>query len=139
MPRRRRLRRILAPPGFKGYKPYGVFKNPKEAIILLYEEYEAIKLADYDGMNHLEASVLMGVSRSTFARIYESARRNVAKAFVETKEIIIDQGHARIDENWYLCNDCHARFSIPSPKQEMLFCPVCKKHHIEPVIIKDIY
>ncbi|GAF05298.1 DUF134 domain-containing protein [Saccharicrinis fermentans] len=80
MPRRKRLRKVVAPPKFQGYKPYGTTGKSTGAVDLLYEEYEAIKLADYDLMNHHEAAVLMGVSRPTFARIYESARRKIAVA-----------------------------------------------------------
>jgi predicted DNA-binding protein (UPF0251 family) len=130
MPRRRRLRKVVAPPGFKGYKPYGVNSIPEGSIELLYEEYEAIKLADYDLMNHQEASELMGVSRPTFARIYESARRKIAKALVEAKEIKSVFGNAWMDKNWFLCHSCNARFTIPKTlkKEE---CPVCSKENIE--------
>ena len=38
-------------------------------------------------MHHTEAARLMGISRPTFARIYESARRKIAQALVETREI----------------------------------------------------
>ena len=77
MPRQIRLRKVVSPPKFKGYKPYGTTCISDEHVELLYEEYEAIKLADYDLMNHQEAAKLMGVSRATFARIYESARRKI--------------------------------------------------------------
>jgi predicted DNA-binding protein (UPF0251 family) len=130
MPRRRRLRKIVAPPEFKGYKPYGTNKIDESPIELLYEEYEAIKLADYDLMNHKEASELMGISRPTFARIYESARRKIAQAFVETKEIITVFGNSWMDESWFNCDDCHARFTIPKTlKQEI--CPMCSSTSIE--------
>jgi len=72
MPRKKRMRKVVAPPGFKGYKPYGNRDGGNTHVDLLYEEYEAIKLADYDLMTQLEASQLMGVSRATFARVYES-------------------------------------------------------------------
>ena len=62
MPRRRKLRKVVAPPNFKGYKPYGVSGVSNDYIELLYEEYEAIKLADYDIMDHKSASQLMGIS-----------------------------------------------------------------------------
>ena len=62
---------MVAPPEFKGYKPYGNSKHKKQLVDLLYEEYEAIKLADFDLLNHLKASELMGVSRPGFASIYE--------------------------------------------------------------------
>ena len=75
MPRKKRLRRVVVPPGFKGFKPYGNWREKEEAVELLFEEYESIKLTDYSGLNHEEASVLMEVSRATFARVYESARQ----------------------------------------------------------------
>lgn len=130
MPRRRRLRKIVAPPGFRGYKPYGVSGHHPDKIELLYEEYEALKLADYDLMNHQEASKLMGVSRPTFARIYESARRKIAKALVETKEIKAVYGNAWLDKSWVICNHCHARFTIPKTIDQKV-CPICSSENIE--------
>lgn len=130
MPRRRRLRKIVAPPNFKGYKPYGINTHERDAIELLYEEYEAIKLADFDFMNHAEAAELMGVSRPTFARIYESARRKVAKALVETREIKTVFGNVELDKSWHLCNDCNARFTIPKTMKECK-CPLCGSLSIE--------
>jgi len=125
MPRRKRMRKVVAPPGFKGYKPYGNRLNHKEQVDLLYEEYEAIKLADYDLMNHQEASKLMGVSRATFARVYESARRKIASALVETREIRSVYGNAWLDKSWYVCNSCHSRFTIPANLHHQN-CPICK-------------
>lgn len=129
MPRRRRLRKVVAPPSFKGYKPYGTTKSSNEHIELLYEEYEALKLADYDMMNHKEASEIMGVSRPTFARIYEDARRKIAKALVETKEIKTVFGNAWMEKNWFLCNDCHTRFTIPKTLTNHS-CPLCSSNKI---------
>ena len=126
------MRRVVAPPGFRGYKPYGNRAERKEHVDLLYEEYEAIKLADYDLMNHLEASHLMGVSRATFARVYESARRKIASALVETREIRSVFGNAALDESWHVCGDCHARFNIPATL-DTLQCPLCKSDNTHPI------
>ena len=130
MPRTRRLRKIVAPPKFKGYKPYGCAEECKGYIELLYEEYEAIKLADFDLMNHHEACILMGVSRPTFARIYKSARRKIAMALVEAKEIKAIYGNAYLDKNWFMCDECNARFTIPKVLIEKN-CPVCKSLKVE--------
>lgn len=130
MPRRRRLRKVVAPPGFKGYKPFGNQQKSTESVELLYEEYEAIKLADYDLLNHEEAAKLMGVSRPTFARIYEAARRKIAKALVETKEIKTAFGNAWMDKSWFTCKDCNARFSIPE-NTDKEHCPLCTSTQIE--------
>lgn len=130
MPRKVRLRKVVAPPKFKGYKPYGVSYNSNNAVELLYEEYEAIKLADYDFLNHQEAAELMGISRPTFARIYERARRKIAKAFVETKEIKTIYGNVLLDSSWYKCIDCSAKFTIPKTNHHH-YCPMCKSNKFE--------
>ena len=129
MPRRRRIRKIVSPPGFKGYKPYGTNADLNGYVELLYEEYEAIKLADYNFMNHLEASKIMGISRATFARIYETARRKIAQALVESKEIKTAYGDAWLDKTWYRCRGCYARFTIPHSHRKK--CPMCKSDNIE--------
>jgi len=129
MPRPKTLRKVVKPPGFKGYRPYGNPGAVSGSVELLYEEYEALKLADYDLMNQLEASKVMGVSRPTFARIYESARRKMARAMVEVKEIRAVYGQTALDENWWICNQCNARFTL-SESAENPVCPVCKTEHI---------
>ncbi len=132
MPRRRRLRKIVAPPNFKGYKPYGAIDHGREAVELLYEEYEAIKLADYDLLNHQQAAGVMGVSRATFARIYEEARRKIAKALTEAREIVTVYGNAVMDKSWNVCDNCHARFTIPKrPKDHN--CPICGSERVSTV------
>ncbi len=129
MPRQTRLRKVVAPPSFKGYKPYGNIKGDSSVIELNYEEYEAIKLADYDLMNHKEAAELMDVSRATFARIYESARRKIAKSFVEAKEIRTVFGNAKLDGEWYICGSCNARFTVPEEMHKQS-CPVCRSAEV---------
>lgn len=126
------MRRVVAPPGFRGYKPYGNRHGRNGHVDLHYEEYEAIKLADYDLMNHQKASQLMGISRATFARVYESARRKIARALVETREIRSVFGHASLDQSWFICNACHARFNIPGNHASQ-HCPLCKSENIHSV------
>lgn len=130
MPRRIRLRKVVSPPRFKGYRPFGVSSKSRKSIDLLYEEYEALKLADYDFLNHKEAAELMGVSRPTFARIYESARRKIAKALVETLEINSVFGNVIMDKDWFLCLKCNARFNIPENMSKET-CPACMSKQIE--------
>lgn len=131
MPRRKRLRKVVAPPAFKSYKPTGLSTKEQGDIDFFYEEYEAIKLADYDFLNHLEASKLMGISRPTFARIYESARRKIAKAFVEGREIRTVYGNVYFDKSWFQCESCLAKFTLPSPSTNK--CPVCKSKLINSI------
>ena len=54
-----------------------------QEIRLEADELESLRLADYEGLYHEEASKKMGVSRPTFGRILESARKKVASALVK--------------------------------------------------------
>jgi len=130
MPRQKLQRRILGPPGFKSYRPQGIASAGVPPVELLFEEYEAIKLADYELLNHQEASVHMGVSRATFARIYEAARRKIARALVESRSIKPVCGHARSASSWYRCSRCQARYSVPVPATGTC-CPICNSDSIK--------
>ncbi len=130
MPRKKTLRKVIEPPKFSGFKPYGCQNRENAYIELLYEEYEAIKLTDYYFKPHHEACGLMGVSRATFARIYETARRKIANALVESKEIKVSEGNAYFDKNWFLCNKCHARFSEKEEKNQKN-CPECSSNDLD--------
>ena len=92
MPRPKRERKIFSLPLIKGFKPFGNHGEQIETLTLLFEEYEAIKLADYNLHTQEEAALKMNVSRPTFTRIYEKARRKIAQAFVEGKAIVIEGG-----------------------------------------------
>jgi predicted DNA-binding protein (UPF0251 family) len=56
------------------------------------DELEALRLADLLGLYHEEAAGRMGVSRATFGRIVERARRKSAEALVEGKALRIEGG-----------------------------------------------
>jgi predicted DNA-binding protein (UPF0251 family) len=59
---------------------------------LLYEELEALRLADLEGLTQEEAATRMAVSRSTFQRIVAQARQQVAQALVEGHALQIEGG-----------------------------------------------
>ena len=62
------------PPHFKGFRPIGL-PEENHPVVLNYDEYEAIRLSDFELYGQVEAAQVMGISRPTYARIYESARR----------------------------------------------------------------
>lgn len=126
-PRIKVLRKVSNPPLIKGFKPYGSEseKQNLEFVNLLYEEYEAIRLSDYDTLNHHQASLMMGVSRPTFTRIYASALRKIAKAFVEGRRISIEGGKVYFDSDWYQCKKCNCYFNNPEKEIPVNHCPLC--------------
>lgn len=131
-PRNKRLRKVLNPPTIKGFKPYGpeADKNKGNIVNLHYEEYEALRLCDYDMFNHHQACVIMGVSRPTYTRIYASARQKIARAFVEGSQISIEGGKVYFDSDWYHCKDCTCYFNNPEREQAVESCPLCRSNNI---------
>lgn len=126
-PRSRTPRKISEPPVIKGFRPYGgsLGNTKPETINLLLEEYEALRLCDYDHFNHEEAAELMGVSRPTFTRIYASALEKIATSFVQGQQIIIEGGRVYFDSKWCHCNACECRFSNPTDTEDKIICPLC--------------
>src|SRR4030066_100628 len=96
MPRPKRIRKMTNPPHFKGFRPIGL-PEENSPVVLNYEEYEAIRLSDFELYGQVEAAQKMDISRPTFARIYESARRKVAQAFVLGKTIVFEGGKVYFD------------------------------------------
>ncbi|MBN2667013.1 MAG: DUF134 domain-containing protein [Bacteroidales bacterium] len=127
MPNRRRFRRINTPPSMEGFKPFGVPMRELESVNLLYEEFEALRLADYEDLTQEEAAQKMNISRPTFTRLYDKARKNIAKAFVEGKAIIIQGGTFITDDYWYRCEECHETMVTGEP---VTTCKNCDSDNI---------
>jgi predicted DNA-binding protein (UPF0251 family) len=72
------------------FRPAGTRGGGEVAMTL--DELEALRLADLDGLYQLQAARRMGVSRATFGRIVEAARRKVAQALVEGRGLRIEGG-----------------------------------------------
>ncbi len=122
MPRPRRKRRLSGPPTMDGFKPFGIPMNNMEPVSLLFEEYESIRLADYMELNHEQAAERMNVSRATFTRIYEQARRSIAKAFMEGNAILIEGGDYHSDNFWYRCNQCMKLIIHAHAQDHCIYC-----------------
>ncbi len=71
------------------FKPCGIRGIDLEKIVIYEDEMEAIRLADYEGLYQQEASQKMGISRTTFSRVVESARLKIADALLNQKAINI--------------------------------------------------
>ncbi len=131
-PRPFKIRKVSNPPIISGLKPYGnnVKKGSPDCVFLQYEEYEAIRLCDFEMLNHLDASVKMDVSRPTLTRIYAQARYKIADAIVNGKQIIIEGGKVYFDSEWYVCSSCGCFFNHPEKQDAIADCPLCGSNQI---------
>ena len=75
MARPKLCRRLSSPPPVKGFLPYGWGAKEGNPVELALEEYEALKICDYEGLGQEEGARRMGISRPTYTRVYEEARR----------------------------------------------------------------
>ena len=118
------------PPHFKGFRPIGL-PEENQPVVINYEEYEAIRLSDYELFGQVDAARVMDVSRPTFARIYESARQKVAQAFVQGKPIVFEGGKVYFDSDWYSCSQCGCLFNHPAKEEVIARCALCGSADIE--------
>jgi len=91
--RPKKSRTVLKKPEYNLFKPAGVRASELEQITLLTEEYEAIRLADYENMKQEDAAELMEISRPTFSRLIESARKKISIMLIEGKSLNIEGGN----------------------------------------------
>lgn len=131
--RPKNIRRISSIPIVSGFKPYGneIGSQKHTAVFLNYEEYEALRLNDYEKNTQCESAAIMGVSRPTFTRIYMCAREKIAKAFIEGCRIIIEGGKVKLNDQWRVCRQCGAIFSIGEEKTDNYTCALCGSNNIE--------
>ena len=85
--RRRKNRNIDADHTEVCFKPCGVEKKSLNIIVIYEDEMEAIRLADLESMYQQECADKMQISRTTFSRLVESARKKIADALLNQKAI----------------------------------------------------
>ncbi len=106
MPRPFRNRKVCYPPQMSGFKPFGIPFCESECVKLQFDEYESIKLVNYEKLSQEIAAEKMNVSRPTFTRIYNSALTKIAKSFVECLSIEIIGGNVEFENEYFECKKC---------------------------------
>jgi len=129
MSRPQKERIVHQPPLFTDFKPIGVKMNLLKQVSLSLDEYEAFRLADYMGLSHDEAANEMEISRSTFTRLIEKARSNIAQLIVNGSALNIDGGNIHFRKNIIRCNSCGHMFNINIDKS-ISNCPECNSTNL---------
>ena len=87
------MRQIDGIPQIAYFKPAGVPLKELQEVILTFEELEALRLADLEGLYQEQAAEKMKVSRQTFGRIVSEAHAKVAQALIQGKALRIEGGN----------------------------------------------
>jgi predicted DNA-binding protein (UPF0251 family) len=108
MARPEKKRRTRCSPASYYYKPRGIPIGKLDEIQLKADEFEAIKLADLDGLFQEEAAAKMNVSRATFGRIISRAHKKIADAVINGKSIKISENLPKSLKNKskHTCKNC---------------------------------
>jgi predicted DNA-binding protein (UPF0251 family) len=92
-----------------------------EEILMTLDELESMRLADLEGLYQEQAAERMAVSRATFGRILEAARRKVAEALIQGKALRIEGGPVSPRQTGHFrCPRCSLEWEGPRP------CPRCR-------------
>jgi len=97
MTRPKRYRQISIDPEATFFKPSGVPMRFLEQVDLALDELEVIRLKHYEGLDMLEGSKKMKISKSTFQRLLSSGCKKISDALINGKAIKI---HKIIDFNY---------------------------------------
>jgi predicted DNA-binding protein (UPF0251 family)/predicted Fe-Mo cluster-binding NifX family protein len=96
MARPKKCRHITEYPKACYFKPQGIPMYELTEAYLSLEGIEAIRLADYQGLNHEQSARLMKISRHTFGRILTAARKTMAQTLIEGQALRIEGGNVAI-------------------------------------------
>lgn len=123
-------REVMHPPFVVYFKPQGIPMFQLQQVILTVEEYEAIRLSDYEGLKHNEASMQMKISRPTFTRILDGAHKKISDALVNGKAIRIAGGNFVLLNNRFSCRNCNFIWNLKQREEIPKACPECGSSNI---------
>ena len=90
--RPKKTRWVKCLPGERCFLPRCRQPGGMQGVCMAIDEFEAIRLADLEGLTHARAARRMKVSRPTFTRILMAAHQKVADGLVNIKAIRIEGG-----------------------------------------------
>ena len=112
MTRPRKQKKICDLPKINTFGPADGTEDRTESVNMSIEEYETIRLIDYENLNQEQCAMVMGVARSTVQRIYVDARKKIADSIINGKMIKIAGG------DYTICNE----------QSDQKICANCNKH-----------
>ena len=130
MPRPFKCRRVCGNPAADYFKPRGVPVSVLQEVCLTLDEFEAIRLADVEGLYQEDAAKKMNISRQTFGNIIEAAHKKIADVIVNGKALKIEGGVVKMMQRQFLCYDCRNEWSVPFGTGRPAECPRCNSKNI---------
>jgi predicted DNA-binding protein (UPF0251 family) len=130
-------RRVGLIPQVTYFKPAGIPLRTLEEVGLTVEEAEAIRLKDLEGLEQEECAQRMRISRPTFHRVLQSARRKVADVLVNGKALRVQGGNFALASQPFQCRRDGYVWSVPFEAlatRPVLACPRCQSPSVAPIM-----
>lgn len=124
MPRPVKYRCVESIPRVTFFQPVGGPFGGWGEVTLSIEEVEAIRLKDLEGLDQEGSAQRMHVSRATFQRVLDSARRKMARALIQGKAIRMEGGNFEMAIRRFRCLDKGHEWEVPFGIAEGS-CPAC--------------
>ena len=91
MPRPCIKRRVRGRPNSSYFKPAGIRMRDLQEINLSLDEFETLRLIDFNEISQEQACQKMEVSQPTLSRILKSGRKKISDAIINGKAITINK------------------------------------------------
>lgn len=115
---------VRGPPWIDYFKPREIPLSTLDEVMLKVEELEAIRLKDLEDLEQEECAKKMRISRGTFQRVLNSAKKKIADALVNGKAIKIEGGNYKMPIARGMGRRGFGRRAGGPPT--VCVCPVCK-------------
>lgn len=96
-------KKICSLPAFTEFIPKNSNKD-MPVVLMPVEEYETIRLMDYNGLTQQECAEQMNVARTTVQALYVAARKRIAVCLVEGKPLKIVGGDYEVCSEDHMCS-----------------------------------
>lgn len=121
IPRGENPRTIRCDPVYTYFKPRGVpLSKIVGEVAITFQELEALRLTDLNGLSQQEAGEEMNISQSSISRHLVKAHRKIAKALVEGFAIRIGN-----PTDFFHCNRCGYTWLFPEDITTVKQCESC--------------
>lgn len=123
MPRPRKLRTVCCLPENDSFGPRNESFNDVNTVKMSVDEYETIRLIDWEGLMQEECAVQMNVARTTVQSIYSEARKKLADVLVNRKWLLISGGDVVLCDGGNAfcgqrnCNRAHCVRRVGNPSE----------------------
>ena len=100
MARPKKQRTVCFVPSIKEYGPLNHTEQGLNNVEMTIEEFESIRLMDYENLGQEVSAKVMQIARSTFQRIYNDARKKIAHSLVHGETLVIEGGEYRLCDDY---------------------------------------